>query len=131
MSAGNGLGSGSNPEKWLDKEPNVTPLRATGLKLLIGKSVCAVVYKSDVSMNYGPLNGSLKGDNLGTVAFKVISVTPARPASPRRAAEGLVEARTPEGLPHDQPARFLRCSAGSVLELVTDGLAAITTTRRA
>ena len=50
--AGNGLGSGSSPEKWLDKVPNVTPLRATGLKLLIGQTVCAVVYKSDVSMNY-------------------------------------------------------------------------------
>jgi len=43
----------------------VTPLRASGLKLLVGERVCAVVYKSDVSINYGPLNGSLKGSNLG------------------------------------------------------------------
>ena len=52
-----------------------SPLRATGLKLLEGQQVCAVVYKSDISTNYGPLNGSLKGDTLGTVAFEVLSVT--------------------------------------------------------
>ena len=34
-----------------------------------------MVYDSDISINYGPLNGSLKGANLGTVAFKVNSVT--------------------------------------------------------
>ena len=45
------------------------------MRLLVGQTVCAVVYKSDVSMNYGPLNGSLKGDNLGIVAFKVKSAT--------------------------------------------------------
>ena len=75
LNAGNGLGSGSDPEKYLDKVPDVTPLRATGLKLLVGQTVCAVVNKSDVSINYGPLNGSLKGANLGLVGFKVISVT--------------------------------------------------------
>jgi uncharacterized repeat protein (TIGR01451 family) len=71
---GPGLGRGGNPEALLDKVPLVTPLRATGLKQLIGRQVCAVVYDSDVSINYGPLNGSLKGENLGTVAFKVNSV---------------------------------------------------------
>lgn len=72
--AGPGLGSGNDPEKYLDKIPDVTPLRATGLKMLIGKTVFAVVYDSDVSINYSPLNGSLKGDNLGIVAFDVIEV---------------------------------------------------------
>jgi len=62
-------------EDLLDKIPDVTPLRATGLKLLEDQAVCAVVYDSDISINYDPLNGSLKGANLGTVAFKVISVT--------------------------------------------------------
>ena len=46
-----------------------------GLKLLEGQVVCAVVYDSDISINYGPLDGSLKGANLGIVAFRVISVT--------------------------------------------------------
>jgi len=34
-----------------------------------------MVYDSDISINYGSLNGSLKGKNLGTVAFEVVSVT--------------------------------------------------------
>ena len=72
---GSELGTGKDPEKRLDKIPDVTPLRATGLSMLVGATVCAVVYDSDVSMNYGPLNGSLKGANLGTVAFEVLSVT--------------------------------------------------------
>jgi hypothetical protein len=71
---GQGLGGGNDPEKYLDNIPNVTPLRATSLKMLIGKTVLAVVYDSDVSINYSPLNGSLKGDNLGIVAFDVIEV---------------------------------------------------------
>jgi hypothetical protein len=73
---GPGLGRGSNPEARLDKVPRVTPLRASALKLLVGRQVCAVVYDSDIGINYGPLNGSLKGENLGTVAFKVKSVAP-------------------------------------------------------
>ncbi len=36
--------------------------------------MCAVVYDSDVSINYDPLDGSLKGANLGTVAFEVVAV---------------------------------------------------------
>ena len=54
----------------------MTPLRATGLKLLEGRQICAVVYDSDISINYDPLDGSLKGANLGTVAFEVLAVTP-------------------------------------------------------
>jgi hypothetical protein len=73
--AGPGLGSGRNPEALLDKVPDLTPLRAAGLGLLAGKRICAVVYKSDVSVNYGPLNGSLKGANLGKVALEVLTVT--------------------------------------------------------
>jgi len=73
--AGPGLGSGSHPEKRLDKIRDVTPLRASGLKLLEGENVCAVVYDGDISINYKPLDGSLKGANLGIVAFKVSSVT--------------------------------------------------------
>ena len=53
----------------------------TGLKQLEGKQVCAVVYDSDISINYNEddgsvqLDGSLKGANYGVVAFKVLSVT--------------------------------------------------------
>lgn len=61
-------------EDLLDKIPNVTPLRATGLTMLKGATIYAVVYKSDVSINYSPLNGSLKGATLGVVALKVLDV---------------------------------------------------------
>lgn len=69
-----GLGSGDSPEVRLDKIPDVTPLRADGLYGLIDKTACAVVYESDVSINYSPLEGNLQGENLGTVAFQVLDV---------------------------------------------------------
>lgn len=75
LMAGPGLGGGSdNQEILLDKIPNVTPLRARGLSMLTGKTVLAVVYDGDVSINYGPLNGNLQGANLGLVALQVIQV---------------------------------------------------------
>lgn len=72
LAAGPGLGAGDD---LLDKTPDVTPLRATGLKMLIGKTVLAVVYDSDISINYTPLTGNLMGANLGIVAFDVLEVT--------------------------------------------------------
>jgi len=64
----------------LDKVPHVIPLRALGLNALIGKTVCAVVYDSDVGINYDhgtPLgvNGNLQGETLGIAAFDVVAVT--------------------------------------------------------
>lgn len=80
LQAGPGLGSGrnntdDNKEILLEKIPNVTPLRATGLAMLTGKTVIAVVYDAEISINYGPLNGNLMGANLGIVAFEVVKVT--------------------------------------------------------
>jgi hypothetical protein len=68
---------GNPSDALLDKVPDVTPLRAAGLKLLANHrfQVCAVVWDSDIGMNYGPLNGSLKGANLGIVALQVEAVT--------------------------------------------------------
>ena len=74
-SVGPGLGreyEDFGPEDLLDKIPNVTPLRYPELKALRGRTVCAVVFDSDISINYDPLNGSLKGANLGVVAFQVL-----------------------------------------------------------
>jgi hypothetical protein len=73
--AGPGLGSGRRPERLLDNVRDVTPLRATALERLVGQRICAVVYDGDVSINYGPLSGSLKGANLGVVAFEVLTVS--------------------------------------------------------
>ena len=81
---GPGLGApdaNGDRESLLDKVPDVTPLRADGLKKLEGRQVCAVVYDGDIGINYGPLTGSLKGANLGTVAFEVVAVTPLMGAS--------------------------------------------------
>lgn len=78
LNAATGLGSGKNPEKFLDKIPHVNPLRATGLEMLENSNacICAVVYDSDISINYdNPINGSLKGANLGIVAFEVLDVS--------------------------------------------------------
>lgn len=75
LQAGPGLGGGTNnPEILLDKVPNVTPLRAAGLKMLVGKTVLAVVQDADASTNYNPLNSNLQGANLGLVALKVMDV---------------------------------------------------------
>jgi hypothetical protein len=74
---GPGLGA-PNPdddrEVLLDEIPDVTPLRATGLKMLIGQRLYAVVYDGDVSINYSPLEGNLQGANLGVVALEVLGV---------------------------------------------------------
>jgi len=74
---GPGLGSPNiddDREVLLDAIPDVIPLRATGLKMLVGYKVMAVVYDSDISINYSPLEGNLQGANLGMVAFEVMGV---------------------------------------------------------
>ncbi|RZS98122.1 hypothetical protein [Cecembia calidifontis] len=77
LAPGPGLGSPNvddDREVLLDEIPNVIPLRATGLRMLVGQTVLSVVYDSDISINYSPIEGNLKGDNLGIVAFKVVDV---------------------------------------------------------
>jgi hypothetical protein len=74
----NGTGSIPSQER-LDKIPDVRPLRALGLNRLIDKVVYAVVYDSDVSINYDlgtslGVNGNLQGETLGVVAFRVNEV---------------------------------------------------------
>lgn len=71
--AGPGLGGNDNDDR-LDKVGGVVPLRATGLAMLRGVPICAVVLKGDVGMNYAPRYGALKGEALGLAAFEVVSV---------------------------------------------------------
>jgi len=72
---GPGLGGGQDDrEVLLDEIRDVIPLRATALAMLAGETVYAVVYDSDLSTNYGPIQANLQGANLGTVAFRVVSV---------------------------------------------------------
>jgi hypothetical protein len=69
--------AGAVQQNALDKTPHVMSLRALGLNALVGKNVCAVVYDSDVSINYDHdepslgINGNLEGATLGVVAFRV------------------------------------------------------------
>ena len=72
--------SASPSQSRLDKVPAVMPLRALGLTSLIGADVCAVVYDSDVSVNYNTstfpfTDANLQGKTLGVVAFRVDAVT--------------------------------------------------------
>ena len=86
-------------EVLLDKVPDVTPLRTAGLTSLAEDMtrVCALVYKSHISMNYDPLDGSLKGDNRGLIAFDVLSVgTPDGSVLPEVTVE-IVHAVTDDG----------------------------------
>jgi hypothetical protein len=74
--AGPGLGSpddNGDRESLLDNVPDVTALRADGLALLVGRTVCAVVYSGDVAAG---ASASLRGPTLGRIAFSVISLLP-------------------------------------------------------
>ncbi|MCM4158927.1 hypothetical protein FHG64_01530 [Antarcticibacterium flavum] len=73
IEAGPGLGQDGS-EDLLDEVPDVIPLRATGLAMLTGQTVLAVVYDSDISINYDPIEANLQGDNLGIVAFEILEV---------------------------------------------------------
>ena len=75
LTPGPGLGGlGDDPEVLLGEIPNVIPLRATGLKMLIGQTIYAVVYDNDISINYDSIEANLQGENLGIVAFDVLAV---------------------------------------------------------
>lgn len=80
VEAGPGLGE-DDSEDLLDDVRTVTPLRATALSMLVGQTVFAIVWDSDISINYSPLMGSLKGENLGVVAFEVLGVRERRDGS--------------------------------------------------
>ena len=80
LEAGPGLG-GDEDDDLLDEIPDVIPLRATSLAMLTGQVVIAVVYDSDVSINYDPITANLQGENLGIVAFEVLEVTARTDAS--------------------------------------------------
>ncbi|MGH7723924.1 MAG: FlgD immunoglobulin-like domain containing protein [Candidatus Eiseniibacteriota bacterium] len=68
--------AGTVPQSQLDKIRDVNPLQTPELQLLEGHSFVAVVYDSDISMNYGPTNGNLQGARLGLFFFTVLDVIP-------------------------------------------------------
>lgn len=95
--AGPGLGAatGDDREVLLDAIPDVTPLRATGLAMLVGRSVCALVYDSDVGINYSPLQGNLQGATLGVVAFDVTGIAARTDGSSSDLPRVSIEVRDP------------------------------------
>ena len=74
--AGAGLGSpdisGSRTSQ-LGTRPEVVPLRAAGLQLLAGRTVCAVAYAGELPRSASGV--SISGPNLGTAAFTVVGVS--------------------------------------------------------
>ncbi len=69
-------GSDADDENNLDKINGVVPLGADDIAGLNGRTVCAVVYDSDVSADVKDGYASLKGATLGLTAFKVTAVGP-------------------------------------------------------
>ena len=78
--AGPGLGSpddNGDRESLLGNVSDVAALRADGLGLLVGSTVCAVVYGGDVTVTPGtPSTASLQGATLGRIAFTIVSLAP-------------------------------------------------------
>jgi hypothetical protein len=63
-------------ENNLDKIAGVTPLGASDIQSLVGQTVCAVVYDSDISVSVSDGYGNLKGATLGVTAFTVTATAP-------------------------------------------------------
>ena len=82
--AGPGLGSpddNGDRESLLTDVPDVVPIRADGLEMLVGRTVCAVVYSGDVT---AAATANLQGPTLGRIAFSIVSLVPADdPAHPQ------------------------------------------------
>jgi hypothetical protein len=79
--AGPGLGSpddNGDRESLLSSVSDVVPIRADGLAMLVGRTVCALVYSGDITVTAGsPPMASLQGPTLGRMAFSIVSLVPA------------------------------------------------------
>ena len=74
--AGAGLGSpdeNGDRQTWLNAVEGVQPLQAAGLQMLVGQSVCAVVFANDIP--WTQTTTSLAGPTLGLMAFAVVGVS--------------------------------------------------------
>ena len=65
---------GRIPQSKLDKVPGVVPLRDECILNLIGNKCYVIVYDSDISMNYYPLNANLQGARLGLTYLEFLAV---------------------------------------------------------
>jgi hypothetical protein len=74
--AGAGVGSPDatgDRESLLRQVPDVVPLQSTGLGMLIGRQVCAVIYDREILTIPGAPT-DLSGSTLGILAFKVVGL---------------------------------------------------------
>ncbi|MCP3938532.1 MAG: hypothetical protein GY708_24560, partial [Actinomycetia bacterium] len=65
---------GTLPQHLLDKVRDVMPLRNPELLALVGRTCTAIVYDSDISIDYEPLYANLQGERYGKFTFKVLAV---------------------------------------------------------
>lgn len=66
--------AGTVPQDQLDKINDVMPIRNQDLVSMIGRTCTAVVYDSDISMNYDPINANLQGARYGLFTFTLLAV---------------------------------------------------------
>ena len=66
--------AGVLPQDQLDKINDVMPLRNQELVRLIGRTCVAIVYDSDISINFDPLQANLQGERLGAFSFTVLAI---------------------------------------------------------
>jgi hypothetical protein len=71
--------AGVVPQDKLDKVDDVMPLRNQEIAETVGQCFVAVVYDSDISMNYEPLQANLQGARYGLFYFTVLAVETAGP----------------------------------------------------
>ena len=64
--------AGTVPKEQLDKILGVKPLRNNDLRSLVGRTCIAVVYDSDISINYEPIYGNLQGARYGLFRFTTL-----------------------------------------------------------
>ena len=65
---------GRIPQEHLDKVPGVVPLRDECILKLVGNKCYVIVYDSDISMNYDPLNANLQGARYGLTYLEFLAV---------------------------------------------------------
>jgi hypothetical protein len=73
LDAAPGLG-GAGDDALLERLEAVRPLQATGLTMLRGATVCALVLAGEVGTDHAAQVASLQGDAAGMVAFEIVAV---------------------------------------------------------
>jgi hypothetical protein len=89
-------GSAAN-ENNLDKIRDVVPLNNTDIQALEGKTVCAVVFDSDISVDTSAHYGVLKGATMGKTAFTVVSTQASSGSNLRKITINLMDDDLVEG----------------------------------